>query len=117
MEYHSMNLKELKEHAKNHKPKIKQYYIKSRLELIKLLTLKEFPTQMILEKKTIDELRGEAKKRGITNIWKLRRAELIDVLYPSPQQDNKDNDGGNKHDNPQKGEGDQVGVYVLKDTT
>jgi len=97
-----MSLMELKQVAKEHTPKIKQYYIKSRLELIKLLSMKEFPEEMILEKKTITELRKEAQNRGLANIWKLKRSELMELLYPSSQQNNQYNDDRKKHDNPQE---------------
>ena len=102
MQYHSMSLLELKQVAKEHTPKIKQYYIKSRLELIKLLSMKEFPEEMILEKKTITDLRKEAQNRGLSNIWKLKRSELMELLYPSSQQNNQYNDDRKKHDNPQE---------------
>lgn len=111
-----MSLIELKKAAKEHTPKIKQYYIKTRLELIKILTMTEFSQDMLLAKKTITVLRKEAQERNIPNIWKLRRAELLEVLYPSSKQDNQDNDGGKEHNNPKKGDGNQVGVDVLKDT-
>ena len=83
MDYHSMSLSELKQSAKEHRPKIKQYYIKSRLELIKILTMTEFTPEMIISKKTIADLRKEAQQRKLPNIWKLRRAELVELLYPS----------------------------------
>jgi hypothetical protein len=74
MDIHSLSLQELKKVARDHKPKIKQYYVKSRLELIRLLSLKELPQEYIIEKMTIEELRAEAKRRGITKgIWKLSR--------------------------------------------
>jgi len=78
-----MSLPELKQAAKNHSPKIKQYYIKSRIELIKILTMTEFTEEMLNSKKTIAELRKEAQARKLPNIWKLRRAELVELLYPS----------------------------------
>jgi len=105
MDYHAMSLVELKQQAKAHTPKIKHYYIKNRLELIKLLTMKEFPPSMILEKKTIDQLREEARGRNFPNLWKLRRAELVELLYPSSEKNDKNDDDGEKHDDPQKGEG------------
>jgi len=117
MDYHSMSLAELKQVAKNHTPKIKQYYIRPRLELIKLLTMKSFPEEMLLEKKTIAELRKEAQDRKLPNIWKLRRAELLELLHPSSQQDNKNNNDRQKHDNPQEREGEEVGINIVKDTT
>ena len=111
-----MSLVELKQAAKNHDPKIKQYYVKSRLELIKLLSMKEFPVEMLISKKTIADLRKEAQNRKLPNIWKLRRSELVELLYPSSQQNNQNNNSGEKHNNPEKGERDEVGVDVLKNT-
>jgi uncharacterized protein YqfB (UPF0267 family) len=116
MDYHTMSLIELKKAAKEHTPKIKQYYIKTRLELIKILTMTEFSQDMLLAKKTITVLRKEAQERNIPNIWKLRRAELLEVLYPSSKQDNENDDSGKKHNNPEKGDSDQIGVDVLKHT-
>ena len=116
MDYHSMSLAELKLQAKNHTPRIKQYYIKSRLDLIKLLSMKELPVEMVIAKKTIAELRKEAQARKLPNIWKLRRSELVELLYPSSEQNNQNNDDGKEHNNPEKGESDKVGVDVLKNT-
>jgi hypothetical protein len=116
MEYHTMSLVELKKAAKNHMPKIKQYYIKTRLELIKILTMTEFTQDMILAKKTITELRKEAQDRNLPNIWKLRRSELLEVLYPSSKQDNQNNDSRKEHNNPEESDGDEIRVNVLKDT-
>jgi len=115
MDYHSMSLPELKQAAKNHSPKIKQYYIKSRLELIKILTMTHFTEEMINSKKTIAVLRKEAQERKLPNIWKLRRAELVELLYPSTKQNDEDDNGGKKHDDPENGDGDEVGVDILKD--
>lgn len=110
-----MSLVDLKQAAKNHTPKIKQYYIKSRAELIQILT-NEFTPDMIIAKKTIAELRKEAQDRNLPGIWKMRRAELVELLYPGPKQNNKNYNGRKEHDYPQKGEGNEVGVNVLKDT-
>jgi hypothetical protein len=115
MEYHSMSLADLKQAAKNHTPKIKQYYIKSRLELIKILSMAEFTQDMIVSKKTIAELRKEAQERKLPNIWKLRRSELVELLYPSTKQDNQNNNNRKEHDNPKKSERNQVGVDIVKD--
>lgn len=104
MDYHSMSLADLKKEARDHKPKIKQYYIKSRLELIQILTMETLPNTFVLEKKTIAELRKEALDRGIKNIWKLKRAQLMDLLYPSTNQNNKNDDSAQKHENPQNSE-------------
>ena len=116
--YHIMSLVELKQEAKNHVPKIKKYYIMSRLELIKILSMTEFPEDMIIAKKTIEELRNEIRKLNLpgVNLWKLKRCELIEILYPSTKQDNQNYNGGEKHYNPQKGDSNQVGVNILKDS-
>lgn len=116
-DYHAMSLVDLKQAAKNHTPKIKQYYIKSRAELIQILTMGEFTQDMIVAKKTLAELRKEAQERKLPGIWKLRRAELVELLYPSDscsKQDNKNDNCGKEHDDPQKCESDQVGVNVLE---
>lgn len=113
--YHDMSLVDLKHAAKNHTPKIKQYYIKSRAELIQILTMSEFTQDMIVAKKTLAELRKEAQERKLPGIWKLRRAELVELLYPGSKQNNQNDDRGKKHDNPQKGESQEVRVEMLKD--
>jgi hypothetical protein len=82
MDYHEMSLADLKQIAKEHVPKIKHYYIKSRVELISILSMKEFTPEMILAKKTISDLRAEARERKLPNFWKLRRAQLVELLYP-----------------------------------
>jgi hypothetical protein len=97
-----MSLVELKQAARDHKPPIKRYYIKSRLELIQLLSLKELPESLVLEKKTIAELRKEAIARGHTHIWKLKKAELLELLYPRAYQHNQNNDHTKKHDDPKQ---------------
>jgi hypothetical protein len=107
MDYHSLTFQDLKKVARDHKPKIKQYYIKSRHELIQLLTMPQLPQQFIIEKMTIQELRDEARARGHkVGIWRLLRAELVELLYPSPDQNNKNNDSGKKHDPPNKTDSD-----------
>lgn len=105
-----MSLPELKQQAKNHVPKIKHYYIKTRLELIKILTTDTLPDSFRIEKLTIQQLRDEAKKKSLPNIWKLRRAELVELLYPSPQENNEDDNSGKEHDSPKKSEGKEVRV-------
>ena len=119
-DYHSMSLVELKHAAKNHTPKIKQYYVKSRAELIQILTMNQFTQDMIVAKKTLAELRKEAQERKLPGIWKLRRAELVELLYPSSsctQQNDKNDNHGEKHNNPEKSESENVRVEVLKDST
>jgi hypothetical protein len=78
--------------------------------------MKELPVEMVIAKKTIAELRKEAQARKLPNIWKLRRSELVELLYPSSEQNNQNNDDGKEHNNPEKGESDKVGVDVLKNT-
>jgi hypothetical protein len=111
MDYHSMSLADLKLVAKCHTPRIKKYYIKSKLELIQLLTSKELPESMRIEKMRIQELREEAKRRGyVANIWRMRRADLVELLYPSTHQHYKNDDHTQKHDNPQERECKDIGV-------
>lgn len=99
-----MSLVELKKAARDHDPPIKYYYIKSRLELIQLLCMKELPRSYVLEKKTIAELRKEAIDRGHKHIWKLKKAELMELLYPRTNQYNQDNNHAKKHDDPEESE-------------
>ena len=109
-DYHSMSLVDLKHAAKNHVPKIKQYYIKSSAELIQILSMTEFTQDMIIAKKTLAELRKEAQLRKLPGIWKLRRAELVELLYSGSKQNDKNDDGGKKHDDPQEGESKEVRI-------
>lgn len=105
-----MSLVDLKQAAKEHKPPIKHYYVKSRLELIQLLSMKELPQSYILEKTKIKELRQQARERGFKGIWRLRKKELIELLYPSAEKNDENNDRGDKHDPPKEGESKKVGV-------
>jgi len=100
-----MSLVDLKKAARDHVPKIKQYYIKSRAELIQILTMKEFTGEMINDKKTIAQLRKEAQERKLPGIWKMRRSELVELLYPSTQKYDQNNNGRKEHDDPQESEG------------
>lgn len=104
MDYESLSLAELKKVAKNHTPKIKQYYVKSKAELIKILTMTEFPDEMKIEKMRMADLREEAKKRGHTNFWKMRRSQLVELLYASPQQNDEDDDHTEEHNHPEERE-------------
>ena len=104
MDYESLSLAELKQVAKNHTPKIKQYYVKSKSELISILSMTEFPEAMKIEKMRMAELREEAKKRGHTNFWKMRREQLVQLLYASPQENDKDDNHTEEHDHPEKSE-------------
>jgi hypothetical protein len=104
MEYESMSLVELKKVARDHIPKIKSYYTMKRKALIEILSLKEFPARMKAEKMRVGELRNEAKSRGLKGFWKLDKDTLIEMLYPSSQQDNKNDDHTKEHDDPQASE-------------
>jgi hypothetical protein len=78
--YSKMYLSELKLIAKTRR--IKMYYVKSKDELIELLTMKELPLEMRIEKMTNKQLQAEAKSRGITGVTGLRRPALINILFP-----------------------------------
>ena len=104
MDYHSMSLIQLKRLARDHDPPIKHYYIKKRVELIHLLSMKQLPQAMILEKKRIVDLRKEGKARGY-KVYNLKKQELIELLYPRLNQNNQNNNHTQKHDNPQKANG------------
>lgn len=110
MDYHSMSIADLKKAAKDHRPRIKHYYIKTRLELIQLLSMKELPQSYVVEKMKISELRQQAKEKGFIGIWRLRKRELIDLLYPSAEKNDKNDDRGDKHHAPKEGEGKKIGV-------
>ena len=113
-DFHSMSLAELKVVAKNHRPRIKQYYIKSKAELIQILTSKDLPETFKVEKMRIQELRDEARNRGyLVNLWKMRRKDLVDLLYPGANENDQNDDHTKKHDDPQECEGKEVGVQVL----
>jgi hypothetical protein len=90
--------------------------VKSKHELIQILTLKEFPEDMIVSKKKISELRKEAQARNLPGIWNLRRAELVQLLYPSTNQNNQNDNDGEKHNHPKKSERHQIGVDVVENS-
>lgn len=103
MDYSQLSLVELKKLAKNHTPKIKQYYIKSKAELIAILNMEEFTNEMIIEKMNIDTLRAEVKKLGHTNIWKLRRDQLVALLATRPHKNDENDNHTQEHDHPEEG--------------
>lgn len=110
MDYQTMSLADLKKTAKDHQPPIKYYYVKSRKELIEILTMPTMPQAMIKEKLRIQDLRKLARERNIPNIWRMRRSTLIDLLYPDAKEDDENNDDAEEHDAPKKGEGKDVRV-------
>lgn len=90
-----------------------------RHELIQILSMNELPEEMVIAKKTIEELRVEIRKLNIPNInlWKLKRCELVEILYPSTKKNNQNDYSGKEHNDPQKSDRDQVGVNVLKNSS
>ncbi len=111
-----MSLVELKRAAKGRG--IKLYYILPKEELARLLSLPELPLEMRLQKKTIRQLRQEAKERNLTGIWGLSRAELLDRLYPDQQgtsdKNEKNECNTHKHDDPQEHNPEEVGVENIQ---
>jgi hypothetical protein len=82
MNYHELSLPDLKVLARDRTPKIKNYYIMKKAQLIQYLLMSDLPEKMIIEKKTLKSLQEEAKTKGIPKVWKMRRAELLEILYP-----------------------------------
>lgn len=106
MDYTTMSLVELKQHAKERK--IKQYYIMKRLQLIQLLSMPELPLSFKLEKMTIHDLRDEAKRKGIRGFWSLHRDDLVELLYPNGTSQ-QENENSPQQQSPNNAEADQVG--------
>jgi hypothetical protein len=109
MDYASMSILELKQHAKE--LHIKQYYILKRAELIRLLSMDILPESYRIEKMTIHQLRDQAKQAGIRRIWALSRAQLVELLFPeyyngktnqaAADKNQKDEGDADKHNDPQ----------------
>ena len=114
--YSKMYLSELKLIAKTRR--IKMYYIKSKEELIELLTMKELPLEMRVEKMTNKQLQAEAKTRGITGVTGLRRPALINILFPKTEdisktatnQDQEDQGKADKHHQPEEHDPEEVRI-------
>lgn len=104
MDYAAMSLVELKQVAKGRK--IKLYYVMPKDELVRLLTLPELPLELQLQKKTIRQLRQEAKARNLSGFWGLSRGELLQLLYPDQQgpadKNEKNQRYADEHNSPQK---------------
>jgi hypothetical protein len=104
MDYSTMSLVELKQVAKGRK--IKLYYVLPKEELVRLLSLPELPLELRLQKKTIRQLRQEAKERNLTGFWGLSRGELLTLLYPDQQgsanKNEKDQRDAHEHNSPEK---------------
>ena len=111
-----MYLADLKLIAKTRR--IKLYYVKTKDELIHLLTLPELPLAMRIEKMTIHQLRAEAKKRHINGFWELRRDALVELLFPKTEYVNETSSNKNqedesetqKHHQPEEHNTKEVGV-------
>lgn len=86
-----MSLAELKQVARDRRPRIKKYYIIPRAKLIELLLMDKLPESFIIEKKTFHELRKEAQAKQLPNIWNLNRYELMELLYPTKMDLNTHN--------------------------
>jgi hypothetical protein len=114
--YENMYLSDLKLIAKTRR--IKMYYIKSKEELVTLLNMEELPQKLKIEKMTIQQLRAEAKKRGISGIWSLRRQALIDMLFPKTEdvsktttdQDQEDQSQADEHHQPEEHDPEEIRV-------
>jgi len=112
----SMYLADLKLIAKTRR--IKMYYIKTKDELIHLLSLPELPLSMRIEKMTIHQLRAEAKKRRIVGFWELRRDALVELLFPktenvdqaTPDKYEENESKTKKHHEPEEHDPKEVGV-------
>jgi hypothetical protein len=110
MNYAEMSLIELKQIAKQRRY-IKRYYVKSKEELVAILSLPAPPPEMLLEKKTIRDLREEAKQRGMKGrgVWDMRRDDLLALLYPpnplekTPADKNQQDESNTyEHNDPQE---------------
>jgi hypothetical protein len=103
MNYSELSLVELKQAAKGRG--IKMYYVMKRDELARLLALPELPAELRLQKKTIRQLREEAKAQNMQGVWKYTRSELVELLYPSKKSasdKNEKNEGETyEHDDPE----------------
>ena len=114
--YEKMYLSELKLIAKTRR--IKMYYVKSKEELVELLTMKELPLEMRIEKMTNKQLQAEAKTRGFTGVTGLRRPALINILFPNTEnvskttsdENQEDQSKTNKHHQPEEHDPEEVRV-------
>lgn len=116
--YSIMSLMELKQAAKGRR--IKHYYVLKRIQLIQLLSMKELPEALRIEKLTIHELRDEARRRGLRGFWLLRRDRLVELLFPDYHQgdvhqattyQNEQNESNtDKHNAPEQHDPQKIGV-------
>ena len=80
MDYSELSLLELKYRAKARR--IKNYYIRPKAELIRLLSMDELPEMFRVEKMTLKQLRDMAKDRGIKKYSHMKRVDLMPRLFP-----------------------------------
>jgi hypothetical protein len=113
--YNKMYLADLKLIAKTRR--IKMYYVKTKEELVTLLSMAELPQAMKVEKMTIHQLRDEAKKRGIVGFWELRRPALVELLFPkedvtqtTPYENQQNESKADEHHQPEKHDAKDVGI-------
>jgi hypothetical protein len=110
----NLSLIELKKIAKTRR--IKQYYIMKKDDLLALLHMQDLPMKFKLEKMTITELRGLAKERGMRGFWGLPKEKLMNLLFPSVENEKQNNSQTSEHEDPQSQNSDEVGVKVLKNS-
>lgn len=114
IDYSKMYLADLKLIAKTRR--IKMYYVKTKDELVTLLTMAELPQAMKVEKMTIHDLRKEAKARSISGFWGLRRGDLVKLLFPedvnqaTPDKNEENKSQADEHHQPEEHDPKEVGV-------
>lgn len=101
----SLSLVELKQLAKTRR--IKMYYTKKRVELIRLLSMPDLPDSFKIEKLTIVQLRDQAKEKGMRGFWKLSRDELVNLLYPTGELSSQINKESKISNHPDEDENQQ----------
>jgi hypothetical protein len=102
--YNEMSLIELKQAAKGRG--IKMYYVMKKNELAAVLSMGELTPEMKLQKKTIRQLREEAKNQNIPGVWKYSRAELVELMYSGKKaaadKDEENHGNAKEHDDPEE---------------
>lgn len=95
-----MSIVELKCAARDRRG-IKGYHCMKKAELIAILSTEVLPPHLRYAKKTIKQLREEAKEAKIPYVLRFTKQELMDRLYPAADtchKDAKDNDSTHTHD-------------------
>lgn len=95
----ALPLVDLKQLAKGRR--IKLYYIMKRHQLIQLLSLNELPESFRFEKLTIQQLREEARQKGIRGFWTLSRSDLLELLHPNDRSSQQQYNDSNKNESPE----------------